>query len=419
MKHLLLYLKELMKDYKNEVKEILAGDKQLAKEIEFDLRRFDQEQREDEEALNRQPVENEKSTPLHPQQDSEKNENNNDVVGEITSSTVLAHTQSLGTSYKLPSRHSPGTVPKTPSAARNELHRLAMMNSKAFTARRKSFASPLAFNIKLDTDARSSTGSHNSEANHSKKSNRDNLGDVPDADNTHIDSRPVATYPLESRKNQVADAESEATVAEQEGADMEKDFSDIQENRQSEKELTRKLETPQKTKEDLMRAISTPHKHGVIDNITFANETQEMSIISMNATVTGATEKQPTLILHLRSPEAYAQESDFSKLRRSNKSNAETKTATEKSSKQGTRQTKRGLFESYSSVAAENDSDDSDVSERVEASLSRQRTPETRVTGKRTRDMTSLSPDPKTDESSAQPISATKKLSKRRTKTKK
>nr|XP_045590344.1 condensin-2 complex subunit D3-like [Procambarus clarkii] len=49
MKHLLLYLKEIMRDYKNEVKEILAGDKQLAKEIEFDLRRLDQEQREEEE----------------------------------------------------------------------------------------------------------------------------------------------------------------------------------------------------------------------------------------------------------------------------------------------------------------------------------------------------------------------------------
>ncbi|KAK8371961.1 hypothetical protein O3P69_011980 [Scylla paramamosain] len=51
MKHLLLYLKELMKDYKNEVREILAGDKQLAKEIEFDLRRFDKEQWEEKNQL--------------------------------------------------------------------------------------------------------------------------------------------------------------------------------------------------------------------------------------------------------------------------------------------------------------------------------------------------------------------------------
>merc|ERR1719470_355704 len=40
------YLRKLMEDYKNEVTDILAADKQLAKEIEFDLRRFDQEQEE-------------------------------------------------------------------------------------------------------------------------------------------------------------------------------------------------------------------------------------------------------------------------------------------------------------------------------------------------------------------------------------
>ena len=40
------YLRKLMEDYKNEVNDILAADKQLAKEIEFDLRRYEQEQQE-------------------------------------------------------------------------------------------------------------------------------------------------------------------------------------------------------------------------------------------------------------------------------------------------------------------------------------------------------------------------------------
>merc|ERR1719466_312671 len=43
------YLRKLMEDYKNEVTDILAADKQLAKEIEFDLRRFEQEQEEQKE----------------------------------------------------------------------------------------------------------------------------------------------------------------------------------------------------------------------------------------------------------------------------------------------------------------------------------------------------------------------------------
>lgn len=45
LKDLLLYLKELMQDYRTEVAEILAGDSQLAQEIQFDLKRFDEEQR--------------------------------------------------------------------------------------------------------------------------------------------------------------------------------------------------------------------------------------------------------------------------------------------------------------------------------------------------------------------------------------
>ncbi|XP_065903031.1 condensin-2 complex subunit D3-L-like isoform X3 [Dysidea avara] len=45
LKDLMLYLKELMKDYRTDVADILAGDKQLAEEIEFDLRRFEEEQK--------------------------------------------------------------------------------------------------------------------------------------------------------------------------------------------------------------------------------------------------------------------------------------------------------------------------------------------------------------------------------------
>ncbi|XP_063956965.1 condensin-2 complex subunit D3-L-like isoform X1 [Lytechinus pictus] len=43
---LMLYLKELMKEYRNEIKDILAADRQLASEIEFDLRKFDEQQAE-------------------------------------------------------------------------------------------------------------------------------------------------------------------------------------------------------------------------------------------------------------------------------------------------------------------------------------------------------------------------------------
>ena len=41
---LMSYLREIMKDYKSEVKEILSADKQLAAEIQFDLKKWEDEQ---------------------------------------------------------------------------------------------------------------------------------------------------------------------------------------------------------------------------------------------------------------------------------------------------------------------------------------------------------------------------------------
>ncbi|GFO01088.1 condensin-2 complex subunit d3-like [Plakobranchus ocellatus] len=57
LKDLMGYLRELMKDYKNEVKDILAADKQLAEEINFDLRTFEtQESQQAENAQGSRPT---------------------------------------------------------------------------------------------------------------------------------------------------------------------------------------------------------------------------------------------------------------------------------------------------------------------------------------------------------------------------
>ncbi|KAL8602928.1 hypothetical protein ACOMHN_057238 [Nucella lapillus] len=44
LKDLMAFLRELMKDYKNEIKDVLAADKQLACEVEYDLRMFENQQ---------------------------------------------------------------------------------------------------------------------------------------------------------------------------------------------------------------------------------------------------------------------------------------------------------------------------------------------------------------------------------------
>ncbi|XP_071957014.1 condensin-2 complex subunit D3-L-like, partial [Antedon mediterranea] len=57
VKYLMMYLKELMKDYRNEVKDIMSADHQLASEIEYDLRKFDEQQEEMRlEALRQQTI---------------------------------------------------------------------------------------------------------------------------------------------------------------------------------------------------------------------------------------------------------------------------------------------------------------------------------------------------------------------------
>lgn len=55
MGKLMSFLRELMKDYKNEIEEILAEDRQLMAEIDFDLKRFEQQERLEAGRQNAQP----------------------------------------------------------------------------------------------------------------------------------------------------------------------------------------------------------------------------------------------------------------------------------------------------------------------------------------------------------------------------
>ena len=55
MGKLMSFLRELMKDYKNEIEEILAEDRQLMAEIDFDLKRFEQQERQEAGRQSMQP----------------------------------------------------------------------------------------------------------------------------------------------------------------------------------------------------------------------------------------------------------------------------------------------------------------------------------------------------------------------------
>ena len=60
MGDLMQFLRELMKDYKNEIQEILAADRQLMAEIEFDLKRFELQEKAE---ASRQSIRVERSLP--------------------------------------------------------------------------------------------------------------------------------------------------------------------------------------------------------------------------------------------------------------------------------------------------------------------------------------------------------------------
>ncbi|XP_066279789.1 condensin-2 complex subunit D3-L-like isoform X2 [Branchiostoma lanceolatum] len=127
LRNLMVYLKEVMKDYRNEVKDIMAADKQLASEIEFDLRRFDEQQREQEEERQRRKS---AGTPAAAAAAS----------GGPTPSAPGSGSGAPGTPPRRLGQHEPGAHPRTPAAAlgARQLNVLAIINSarKNMSARR-------------------------------------------------------------------------------------------------------------------------------------------------------------------------------------------------------------------------------------------------------------------------------------------
>ena len=85
-------LKEVMKDYRSEVQEVLSADKQLANEIEFDLKRFEEQQKEREEQRRKQ------ITPNNSPQVWMFTHSGNDraFLGEVLVSTVMRYKMNKG-----------------------------------------------------------------------------------------------------------------------------------------------------------------------------------------------------------------------------------------------------------------------------------------------------------------------------------
>eukprot|EP00092_Neocalanus_flemingeri_P019653 GFUD01021285.1.p1 GENE.GFUD01021285.1~~GFUD01021285.1.p1 ORF type:complete len:1759 (-),score=675.16 GFUD01021285.1:47-5323(-) len=137
------YLRKLMEDYKNEVTDILAADKQLAKEIEFDLRRYEQEQEEQKER-----EEQEKLAREQRQSNSRPGTPRSPGPATPRSSGPGTPRSSRSATPRSSVQGSPSTVPNTP--AQPDLIRQALHNAITQTAKKGSQAGKMASKL-LDT----------------------------------------------------------------------------------------------------------------------------------------------------------------------------------------------------------------------------------------------------------------------------
>ena len=235
-----------------QVKEILAGDKQLAQEIEFDLRRFDQEQKEEEEELQRKAAEKDA-----PEVDREKGK---DPAMDVDDSNAKEPEQamSLGSSHSLPGKIVPGSATKTGSAT-NELHRQALLNSKALTAKRRSSIAPVPYNAEEDTYQASLK--ERPEGSELVTSAQTDAGSATPKISVSEKEKTSADKGTDDGANEEEEEEEEVAA---EKTNTEKDDTHIDPraiggNSPSRKiEKTPKGKTRKKTREELLRAISTP-----------------------------------------------------------------------------------------------------------------------------------------------------------------
>ncbi|XP_068227070.1 condensin-2 complex subunit D3-L-like [Palaemon carinicauda] len=400
MKHLLLYLKEIMKDYKNEIKEILAGDKQLAQEIEFDLRRFDQEQKEKEEELERRKTEDNSAEELRKEGKDIPEENTNAEEQEC-----------LVTS---PKKNDPGSVtsPKISPAAQNDVHKQAVMNSKEVLGRRKSCIAPVPY--KQDD------------------SGQDNVKDsVPSS--KEVAEAPSSKPEVTGRGTRKTKMSARSSDSGKEGSNRDNparekdreinekdDISADNPSSGSSSPLRNNVKTPtkkmsKKTKEELIRAISTPQqKSGVINNITFMEE-QNISAITLDSTISTDSsrshEQKSKRVMH---QEGNTKESESSRTRRSSRK-SETKSRSAQSASKGLDAgSERCRPQSVSTTDVDRDTS-APAKEKPSPHRSKTRgATEAASKGKRTRDMTSLSPDPKDDGDPEKPKNPRKRVSQRR-----
>ena len=320
------YLRKLMEDYKNEVTEILAEDRQLAKEIEFDLRRYEQEEqerKEKEQQVRLRPVKSRTQSPA-----SSRSSRGN--------SPAATRTSRPGSTNATPSNRTPGSASR--KERRQNLVRQALENAMTKSVQKEKpdrcsvsnpdvsiGVEPLSDNNERDKSkscpkiicegpknddnlakgsekASVSNDEHDEETTLKSKDveiekSREQLSDVDGGEASGSDSTQKNIEPeKEKDENKKPDEEStiakEDTMGENNVENVEKPLQADKKDKNDELDKSKRVSgqgmprpmTPKSKKFHNIRAISTPQVNKTVmgDNVTFMSESaMDLSAITV------------------------------------------------------------------------------------------------------------------------------------------
>lgn len=294
------------------MREILAGDKQLAKEIEFDLRKLE-------------------SQSHHSDLDKDKRSKNNRasepeslISTETTSQEQLPQEPEVNTAVQ-ENKDQDEEANGEKSVKDTESDDNPIPNSPIFKI--TSNVSVLLKKVLINNQRRSIQGVKTSKdiCDNAADNKDSNTGKDREHGGNNVVPNPVV---IDNNKDSVNNNKNSANEISEKGHDSSSETKSANEKDTGNEYCVTPIKSKGlKIRENLMRAISTPNPtQKLISDITFVNNSQNLSSITLSdAEITKALDKNSTslkstssntLLLHFRSPEAFAKDEQFSRLRR-------------------------------------------------------------------------------------------------------
>ena len=392
-----------------QVKEILAGDKQLAEEIEFDLRKLEEQQREEEE---RQRAEEERQKAEKKKQKAEelRQQRRGSILPDCVNSDAESRRKSLSSIKIIP----PVLEQSSPSAEVDAVGKEVDAVGKEVDAVGKEVDAVGkevdAVGKEVDAFGKEVVEEEPTEGDEGSMSNvsedhepsKRRCGFMASALENLSPNRPVSvktnllrTAVMNScrkttnRRNSVCASQDptenqsghNASTSERMASALTKNrratiasHEVSQENLQANSEQNN--DAIDKNADNLgndesrvvnmaadKRWVSTPNRT-IVNNITFINQTQNMSAIAPNSSNFDIS--QPTILIHLKSPEVYAKSDEFSRIRRSSKRSLQPEFKEKVPEKEKKKPSTGGLFESLENPFEESEGNSEVIQEKRE-----------------------------------------------------